>query len=90
MKKRTLFITILLIIVLALIGLYKLGRNCKSRELGEGPLTCYIEGELLTDKFGAEIVIFEYPLDCFQGVGARATHPQGPGPRVIPQIKGKQ
>lgn len=63
MKKRTIFISILFIIALALVGLYKLGRNSNSRELGEGPLTCYIEGELLTDKFGDEIVIAEYPMD---------------------------
>lgn len=63
MKKKTLFIIILLVIALALIGLYALGRNSNNKEFGEGPLTCYIEGELLTDKFGNEIVIAEYPMD---------------------------
>lgn len=63
MKKRTIIIIILLVIALALIGLYALGRNSNNKEFGEGPLTCYIEGELLTDKFGNEIVIAEYPMD---------------------------
>ena len=60
MKKKSIFITILLVLGLLLLGFYALGRRSNNnKEIGEGPIKCYIEGELLTDKYGNDIVICE-------------------------------
>ena len=52
MKKKSIFITILFVLGLLLFGFYALGRRSNNKEIGEEPLKCYIEGELLTEKYG--------------------------------------
>lgn len=74
MKKKTIFIIILLIIALALIGLYALGRNSNNKEFGEGPMTCYIEGEVLTDKCGNDVIFWEEGAAIQEALSDRSHH----------------
>lgn len=59
MKKKTIFIIILIILALLLLGIYALVKGSNKLELGEGPLTCYVEGELLSDKYGNHVMLWE-------------------------------
>ena len=74
MKKRTIIIIILLVIALALIGLYALGRNSNKKDFGEGPLTCYIEGEVLTDNCGDDVIFWEEGTAMQEALFDRSHH----------------
>ena len=58
MKKKS-AVVILIALVINMICLVSCETESNKKELGEGPMTCYVEGELLTDKYGDKIVFFD-------------------------------
>ena len=64
MKKKS-AVVILIAIVINMICLVSCETESNKKELGEGPMTCYVEGELLTDKYGDKIVFFD-DITCKQ------------------------
>lgn len=59
MKKKTIITSILVALGIILTGFSSCDRESNKKELGEGPMKCYIEGELMTDKFGDMIVFYD-------------------------------
>ena len=59
MKNKIIFNSILVVLGMLMVVLCVQCRESNRKELGEGPLKCYVEGELMTDKFGDKIVIID-------------------------------
>ena len=59
MKNKIIITSILIALGVLLVVLCVQCRESNRKELGEGPLKCYVEGELMTDKFGDNIVIID-------------------------------
>ena len=59
MKKSIIITSIQIAFGIILMGFSSCSNESNRKELGEGPLKCYVEGELMTDKFGDNIVIYD-------------------------------
>ena len=74
MKKKTIIISILFALGIILMGFSSCDRESNRKELGEGPLKCYVEGELMTNKYGDKIVFCHYDTDPQQIIDDRSCH----------------
>ena len=59
MQKSIIITSIKIAFGIILMGFSSCSNESNRKELGEGPLKCYVEGELMTDKFGDNIVIYD-------------------------------
>ena len=90
MKKSIIITSIQVAFGIILMGFYSCSSENNRKELGEGSLKCYVEGELMTDKFGDKVVFYEDKMPTEEFVNDRSFRVKANGGKFYMTINTEQ